>query len=432
MAAINNETANTSGAENDIKNSSVSDFLFVPWRDIISAVKDTKPSGQQNSSVILHYTQNRANGTLRQTSLRIEELGEQDEKWIDLPTKWAPVFELAQISTTVIETERPKHASEIGETQDFSLYDGVVLVGGDGLYQEFLQGLTIQTQKKAGVNYPSPDTKFVPTPIPIGIIAAGSGNGISHWINGTTDFETSALNIVRGEQHRGQMFTVHSGDKFVCVSAMMLGYGVWSDLIVRAEELRWMKRARYAYVIIASFFKKKRVFKCELTYCVSKDKKNCVETDGDTAREPDEEWVTNTKSNNFCGVFCATLTTVPDGDKRVLSPFGTHIQLGIDTGYGQLAMLKNLFYVPPDETTSSTPAANLEFIPHVTAFKIKLLRDESEENLTQAQAQTREMEKVLNIDGEIVYVDNSEINVRLHSSYAALYGRDKVNISFWS
>ncbi|XP_059155299.1 ceramide kinase-like [Physella acuta] len=444
-----------------------SKVMFIPLREVISASIDTTPSDQQNSSFVVHHVQHKSNCSMKVTSLKIEDLGKQAERWVSTildqclkvdgrPHKLfvlinpiggagrarqiyhksvAPIFELAQIATKVKETDKSKHALEIGETQDFSSFDGVVLVGGDGLYQEFLQGLTIQTQKKAGVNYHSPDTKFVPTPTPIGIIPAGTGNGVGRWINGSSDPETSALSIVRGEQHRGQILTVHSDDKFICVSAMMLGYGLFSEIIKRSEELRWMKRARYAYVLLAALLKTKRVFKCELAYRVSTENNKSVEnanTDTSTEHHQDEEWSMYTKSNNhYCGISCGTLHTKSDGGKQFLSPFATHVQLGIDSGCGKIAMFRNMFHITPDEATSSTPSSNLEFINNVTAFKIKVLHDEPGDNLTQEQARVRELERIVNADGEIVYVDNPDILVRLHVAYVALYGRDKIKQSFW-
>ncbi|XP_059155284.1 ceramide kinase 1-like [Physella acuta] len=444
------------------------EVLFLPWRDVISVAKDSKSSHQPNSSFIIHYIQNRSNCILRLTSLKIEDAGGHAEKWVSViqdqynkvrgrPHKLfvlinpiggagrarqiyhksvAPIFELAQIATTVVATERSKHALEIGETHDFSSYDGIVIVGGDGLYQELLQGFTVQTQKKAGVNYHSPDTKFVPPPIPIGIIPAGTGNGVSRWINGTIDFETSALNIVRGEHHRGQIFTVHSDDKFICVSALVFGYGMFSDMIKRTDELRWMKRARYPYAAVVTLFKKKRLFKCELTYCVSDEKTSHinnstedVNSDGDTlSGNQKEEWLTYTKSNHtYCGIFSFTCDTIVNGDSLVLNPFGTHVQLGIDTGCGQIALLKNLLKFSSGKKTSSTTPENLDFISNVTAFKIKLLRDEeSEDHLTGAQAQSRELEKLLDIDGEVVCLEKPEMDVRLHVSFVPLYGKAKV------
>ena len=65
------------------------------------------------------------------------------------------------------------------------------------------------------------------------------------------------------------------------------------------------------------------------------------------------EWLTYTKSNNnYCGIFSSVCHTKTDGDKLVLSPFATHIQLCIDSGCNQISLFKNLFHVSSDESTT--------------------------------------------------------------------------------
>lgn len=50
----------------------------------------------------------------------------------------------------------------------------VVLVGGDGHYMEFMNGLVIRIQEENGVDVNNPDSKLVPPNVRIGIIPAGN------------------------------------------------------------------------------------------------------------------------------------------------------------------------------------------------------------------------------------------------------------------
>jgi hypothetical protein len=67
----------------------------------------------------------------------------------------------------------------------------------------------------------------------------------------------------------------------------------------------------------------------------------------------------------------------------------------------------------------------LDCISRITGFRIKVIPDvaESETNISPARVRGKEMEKMLCIDGEVVYVDKPEMDIRLHSDFVTLYGR---------
>lgn len=48
----------------------------------------------------------------------------------------APVLVCAGIEVDVVHTQRSQHAREVTNTRDFSAYDGICVVGGDGLFNE--------------------------------------------------------------------------------------------------------------------------------------------------------------------------------------------------------------------------------------------------------------------------------------------------------
>lgn len=54
-----------------------------------------------------------------------------------------------------------------------SLLVRMVLIGGDGGYQECINTLLKRTQNEAGIDYNDPDIKVKPLDIPIGLIPAG-------------------------------------------------------------------------------------------------------------------------------------------------------------------------------------------------------------------------------------------------------------------
>ncbi|KAH9525128.1 Trafficking protein particle complex subunit 3 [Bulinus truncatus] len=266
--------------------------IHLNWPEVICVKSVNKKS--ETGVFIIHYIHHGAKNILQVKTLKIAESSEQ---WINIvnqelkatqrPKKLfvvinpiggagkgqqiynktvEPLFRLAEIKTSVVVTERSKQALEIGECTDFSQYDGIVVIGGDGLYQEILQGLSLQEQKKTGIKYDNFEEDLSKLSLPIGIIPAGTGNGFTQFINGALDVTTAALNIIRGEQYRANIFAVYSNNKFLCVSGFMFGYGMFTSSMKRAEELRWMKQFRYAVVISEFLFKKRILFQGELHY----------------------------------------------------------------------------------------------------------------------------------------------------------------------
>ncbi|TKS77561.1 Ceramide kinase [Collichthys lucidus] len=86
----------------------------------------------------------------------------------------APLFELAGISSHVIVTERANQARDHLLKKDLTGFDGVVCVGGDGMFSEILHGLIGRTQQEAGLCENDPAVTLQPCPLHIGIIPAGT------------------------------------------------------------------------------------------------------------------------------------------------------------------------------------------------------------------------------------------------------------------
>jgi diacylglycerol kinase family enzyme len=50
----------------------------------------------------------------------------------------APLLDYAGITAVLTVTDRAGHAIEIGKAYDPTLYEGAIVIGGDGTVQEFL------------------------------------------------------------------------------------------------------------------------------------------------------------------------------------------------------------------------------------------------------------------------------------------------------
>ncbi|KAK7495949.1 hypothetical protein BaRGS_00012939, partial [Batillaria attramentaria] len=178
-----------------------------------------------------------------------------------------PLFTLAGIELDVIVTERAGHATDIANNLNPSSIDGLVVVGGDGMYMEVMEPLLKKAQDEARVNVDNPNAQLAKPQVRIGILPAGTGNVVSGVINGIIDFETATLNVIRGETDRGGVFSIHEADTGALIhySGLLIGYGLLGDILDRSQTLRWMKgRLRYAYVLLTKCFGRKRMYNIDV------------------------------------------------------------------------------------------------------------------------------------------------------------------------
>ncbi|XP_062314597.1 ceramide kinase family protein isoform X2 [Osmerus eperlanus] len=110
----------------------------------------------------------------------------------------APLFELAGISSHVVVTERANQARDHILKKDLTGFDGVVCVGGDGMFSELLHGVIGRTQQEAGLSECDTAVALQPCSLHIGVIPAGSTDCVCFATVGVNDPVTSALHIVIG------------------------------------------------------------------------------------------------------------------------------------------------------------------------------------------------------------------------------------------
>ncbi|XP_039995844.1 LOW QUALITY PROTEIN: ceramide kinase [Xiphias gladius] len=160
--------------------------------------------------------------------------------------KVAPLFCCACISADVIVTVRANHARNHLETEaNLDKYDGVVCVGGDGMFSEIVHGLVTRTQTDHGVDQNQPDAELVPCSLRIRIIPVGSTDCICFATVGTNDPVTSTLHIIVGDSQPMDVCSVHHNDIFLRYSISLLGYGFYGDVLTDSERKRWLGPARY-------------------------------------------------------------------------------------------------------------------------------------------------------------------------------------------
>nr|VZI06186.1 unnamed protein product [Spirometra erinaceieuropaei] len=144
-----------------------------------------------------------------------------------------PIFELANILCTVVVTERQGHCKDYLLSEDLSVYDGVISVGGDGLFSELLHGVLYRQRM---------DSK-----LPLHAFHTPDSPEVTPRLRGLPTPFSSALHIVLGDNKGLDVLSVHDGTTgaFLRYTVSLLGYGFHGDILEPSENLRWMGPDRY-------------------------------------------------------------------------------------------------------------------------------------------------------------------------------------------
>ncbi|XP_073446982.1 ceramide kinase-like isoform X2 [Dendrobates tinctorius] len=160
-------------------------------------------------------------------------------------SKISHLFLLAGIETDVIETTRANHARDYILDADLWTYDGVVCVGGDGMFSELLHGLVRRTQSDRGVCEDNEDAKLTPCDLRIGIIPAGSTDCVCFATMGINDPVTSALHIIIGDTQPLDVCASYHDGQLMRYSVSLIGYGFFGDVLKESERMRCVGPMRY-------------------------------------------------------------------------------------------------------------------------------------------------------------------------------------------
>jgi diacylglycerol kinase family enzyme len=161
-----------------------------------------------------------------------------DNVWLDIVK---PVFERAGITSHAFRTGHRDHAFELIKEmslEEFQRYDGVVAIGGDGLFQECLRAL-LALRARGG------EWRNKATSVRIAQVPAGSTDTIACTINGCRSVMTAALHIVVGDRTQLDVLEVRTREgecRYACSTA---SYGFVGDVLDSSETIRWMGPLRY-------------------------------------------------------------------------------------------------------------------------------------------------------------------------------------------
>jgi len=151
-----------------------------------------------------------------------------------------PVLEAAGLDLEVIQTTCPGHARDLAHQLDFTGYEGLVVVGGDGTMHEVVNGLLTRADRQA---------------VPIGLIPAGSGNSFACDL-GVLDPLAAARAVIGGQTRRIDLAEVRTPTQ-VTLACNIIGWGLVTDIGARAEKWRWLGPARYTLLSLVEVLRAK-------------------------------------------------------------------------------------------------------------------------------------------------------------------------------
>ncbi|XP_042907783.1 ceramide kinase [Parasteatoda tepidariorum] len=369
--------------------------------------------------------------------------------------KVLPILHLAGVDAHAVVTQRPNHAKEMIADIDILKYDGILCVGGDGMFSEILNSVLLKTQKEKGIEMDDMYNPLVVPRIPLGIIPAGSTNAAVNSITGSSDPLSATLLVVMGDITGIDLCGVYSAGRFLNFAITFLSYGYFGDIIKESEKLRWMGPKRYDYAGLKRILCQK-VYEGELQLLVDvptnqalmKNDRCCV--DCGTCRNAthlprsDGESMKKIRWLSLRGRFIAVNSAIISCS-CVMSPKGISPSQHLGNGYTDVIVVKKcsrlnyLRYLLRTSYHHSDPF-DLDFVKvyRVREFKFNPFVTDDKTPATGCvglQDGWQEMNtSVWNCDGEII--NEPSLSAKIHCQLLNVFGRGfedrKTNHSSWS
>ncbi|OCT70778.1 sphingosine kinase 1 [Xenopus laevis] len=153
-----------------------------------------------------------------------------------------PMLTEAEISYNLIQTERPNHARELVQGINLEEWDGIIVISGDGLLYEVINGLMERPDWEEAIK------------LPVGILPCGSGNALAGAINYNAGFDQAMgselllnciLLLCRGTVIPMDLVSVTTCSGIRSFSFLSVAWGFISDVDVESEKYRHMGSARF-------------------------------------------------------------------------------------------------------------------------------------------------------------------------------------------
>ncbi|XP_076750008.1 sphingosine kinase 2 [Xylocopa sonorina] len=202
-----------------------------------------------------------------------------------------PILSEAERPYDIHITKCPNYAREFVRTRDIYQWSGLVMVGGDGIVFEVVNGL-----------FQRPDWEKVLRELPLGVIPCGSGNGLAKSIayakQEPYDYNPlliSALSVVKFKKVQMDLVRVETRNE-ILFSFLSVGWGLLADIDIESERLRAIGGQRFTVWTIARLIGL-RTYKGKVSYLPC-DKVPSVESNGMAYEYAKEAQISHSRS---CG-----------------------------------------------------------------------------------------------------------------------------------
>uniref|UniRef100_A0A8C4NJ77 sphingosine kinase n=1 Tax=Eptatretus burgeri TaxID=7764 RepID=A0A8C4NJ77_EPTBU len=159
-----------------------------------------------------------------------------------------PILEEAGIEYELKVTERQNHAWEMVQSLRLEEWDGLVIVSGDGLLYEVINGLMARSDWEQAIK------------IPLGIVPAGSGNALAGAVNHYTGHKRVmgdnllthlAFLLCKGACRPLDLVSVTTSLGRRLFSFLCIAWGFVSDVDIESERFRLLGGARFTLGTLA-------------------------------------------------------------------------------------------------------------------------------------------------------------------------------------
>jgi sphingosine kinase len=214
-----------------------------------------------------------------------------------------PLLIESEINFELKITQYANHAFELMRDMDeITRYHGVVVVSGDGLLYEVVNGLTERTDTLTSNR----------VPIALGIIPGGSGNGLAHAINQAFLYGIKSvdpifdctLHVTRGRPKPMDLIRVTTL-KQTYYSFLSVGWGLMADIDIESERLRMIGEPRFTvWALLRSFALRK--YSAKLSYLPAEG--NSSTSISPLSSSVPSDWITI--EDNFIQIYSAYQTHI--------------------------------------------------------------------------------------------------------------------------
>jgi len=144
-----------------------------------------------------------------------------------------PLLTKAGYDLHIIDSTFAGHIRELTHQLDFTGYDGLIVIGGDGTMHEVVNGMLSRHDGKR---------------LPVGLIAGGTGNAFMHDLDLLDPIEAAKV-IIAGHTRPIDVMEV-SINNITRYAFNIVGWGLVTDVGKHAERYRWMGEGRYTFTTV--------------------------------------------------------------------------------------------------------------------------------------------------------------------------------------